>query len=77
MTFASFKSSGNMPVEKDPLTMVHNGSTAEDFQQINWDAKGPCSFTIFKRANNVHNLRCSNRGYKERRISVGMEIIKG
>ena len=44
MTFASSRSSGNMPVEKDSLAMVHNGSAMKllrIFNRLIGMLKGP------------------------------------
>ena len=51
MTFASFKSSGNMPVEKDPLTMVHNGSAMRllrIFNRLIGMLKGPVALPFLR-----------------------------
>ena len=51
MTFASFKSSGNMPVEKDPLTMVHNGSAMRllrIFNRLIGILKGPAALPFLR-----------------------------
>ena len=80
MTFASFKSSGNMPVEKDPLTMIHNGSAMRllrIFNRLIGMLKGPAALPFLRELIMSTISSVVTGDTKKRRISVGMEIIRG
>ena len=80
MNFASFRSSGNMLAEEDSLTIVYNGLAMRllrIFNRLIGMLKGPTVLPLLSKLIMSTISSVVTGDIKERRVSVGMEIIKG